>query len=82
MGVNKLSDLVRMIRDITGLPRATMNAPTEFILSESYGIVSTSKQEKGIVKVTGIYFSVILPEEIDNFLHTWSYQYLYLHFIL
>ena len=48
MGVNKLSDLVRMIRDITGLPRATMNAPTEFILSESYGIVSTSKQEKGL----------------------------------
>jgi hypothetical protein len=25
-----------------------MNAPTEFILSESYGIVSTSKQEKGL----------------------------------
>lgn len=46
MGVNKLSDLVRMIRDITGLPRATMNAPTEFILSESYGMVSSSKQDK------------------------------------
>lgn len=42
MGVNKLSDLVRMIRDITGLPRATMNGPTEYILSESYGMVSSN----------------------------------------
>ena len=36
MGVNKLSDLVRMIRDITGLPRATIQTPTETILSETY----------------------------------------------
>lgn len=36
MGVNKLSDLVRMIRDITGLPRATLNAPAESLLAESY----------------------------------------------
>ncbi|XP_021380096.1 uncharacterized protein LOC110467324 [Mizuhopecten yessoensis] len=36
MGVNKLSDLVRMIRDITGLPRAALNPPAESLLSESY----------------------------------------------
>lgn len=46
MGVNKLSDLVRMIRDITGLPRATMNAPTEYILSESYGMVSSNTRSE------------------------------------
>lgn len=40
MGVNKLSDLVRMIRSITGLPRTTLDGSTENILSANFSIPS------------------------------------------
>lgn len=40
MGVNKLSDLVRMIRSITGLPRNTLDGSTESILSANFSIPS------------------------------------------
>ncbi|XP_062566734.1 uncharacterized protein LOC134229046 [Saccostrea cucullata] len=42
MGVNKLSDLVRMIRSITGLPRTTLDGSTESILSANFSIPSTN----------------------------------------
>lgn len=41
MGVNKLSDLVRMIRSITGLPRTALDGSTESILSANFSMPPT-----------------------------------------